>query len=99
MASTSYPTTPFDQNAGSSVASNPLAQGGVISFITAGAILFASLVGGSLLSLSLSGPGALIEGIQSGFLSVGLWALAGFAVAYAVALAVKVLRKRTNERD
>ena len=73
---------------GRPAAENQFDAGGVISFLAAGAVLFASLVLGSSVSLLFAGSNALIGSILSGFLSVGLWAFGGFAVAVSLAFAV-----------
>lgn len=67
-----------------------LDAGGLKSFLTAGAVLFASLIVGSSASLLLSGSDALMGAILTGFLSLGLWVLGGFLTAFALAYAVSL---------
>jgi len=76
----------------------PIDAGGLISFLAAGAVLFASLVVGSSVSLLFAGSNALLGAILVGFLSLGLWALGGFLTAFALAFAVSVALGR-NRRD
>jgi len=61
--------------------------GGFVSFLTAGAVLFASLIIGSSVSLVLAGGNDLIAAILEGFLELGLWTFGGFFVAFTVAVA------------
>jgi hypothetical protein len=62
---------------------------GLLSFLAAGAVLFASLVAGSSASLMLAGANDLIAAILEGFLMLGLWALGGFLAAAGLALAFR----------
>lgn len=68
--------------------------GGVISFLLAGAVLFASLVVGSSASMVVAGSNDLIGAILEGFLSLGLWALAGFLLSAGVVAAATALQRR-----
>lgn len=69
---------------------------GVMSFLIAGAVLFASLVIGSSVSLLLAGSDAVISAILRGFLSLGLMALGGFVAAVVLALAIAAFRRSRN---
>jgi hypothetical protein len=66
--------------------------GGLVSFLAAGAVLFASLIVGSSASLVVAGGNDLIAAILEGFLELGLWAFGGFLAA--VALASAATRRR-----
>jgi hypothetical protein len=67
--------------------------GGVISFLFAGTILFASLVVGSSVSLLSAGAYTMTSAILNGFLSIGLWSFGGFVAALVVALVVAAIRR------
>lgn len=67
--------------------------GGVISFLFAGTILFASLVVGSSVSLLSAGAYTMTSAILNGFLSIGLWAFGGFLSALVVALITAAIRR------
>ena len=69
---------------------------GVTSFLFAGAVLFASLVIGSAVSLLVAGSDAMTAAIMRGFLSLGLAALAAFLVGTLLAICFAVFR-RTRE--
>jgi hypothetical protein len=66
---------------------------GVTSFLLAGAVLFASLVIGSAVSLLLAGSDAMIAAIMRGFLSLGLAALAAFVAGTLMAIGVAAFRR------
>jgi hypothetical protein len=66
---------------------------GVTSFLLAGAVLFASLVIGSAVSLHVAGSDAVMAAIMRGFLSLGLAALAAFLVATLVAIGFAAFRR------
>lgn len=67
---------------------------GVMPFLAAGAVLFASLVIGSSASLFLAGSNQLIGAILHGFLSLGLWAFGACLTAVVIGLAVIAFRRR-----
>jgi hypothetical protein len=66
---------------------------GVTSFLLAGAVLFASLVIGSAVSLLLAGSDAMIAAIMRGFLSLGLAALAAFVAGTLMAIGFAAFRR------
>jgi hypothetical protein len=61
-------------------------RGDVTAFLSAGAVLFASLVVGATASLIVGGANELVGAILEGFLKLGLWTFAGFIVAIVAAL-------------
>ena len=67
---------------------------GIMPFLFAGAVLFASLVIGSSASLLLAGSNQLIGAILHGFLALGLWAFGASLIAAAAGLAVIAVRRR-----
>jgi hypothetical protein len=69
-----------------------LAESGLVSFLVAGAVLFASLVVGSSASLVLAGSDSLMAAILRGFLSLGMWTLAAFVAAIVGALILAAFR-------
>ncbi len=73
-----------------------LDAGGVISFLFAGTILFASLVIGSSVSLLSAGSYTMTSAILHGFLSLGLWAFGGFFAALVLAFAIAAIRRRRH---
>lgn len=66
---------------------------GATSFLVAGAVLFASLVIGSAVSLFLAGSDAMTAAIMRGFLSLGLTALAAFLVGTLAAIGYAAVRR------
>jgi hypothetical protein len=66
---------------------------GATSFLLAGAVLFASLVLGSAVSLVLAGSDAMVAAIMRGFLSLGLSALAAFLVGTLAAIGYAAIRR------
>lgn len=70
------------------------AWSGLISFLAAGAVLFASLVVGSSASLIVAGSNDLIAAILQGFLLLGLWALGAFLIAIVIVAAFNSLPRR-----
>ena len=66
---------------------------GVTSFLFAGAVLFASLVIGSAVSLLVAGSDAMTAAIMRGFLSLGLAALAAFLAGTLVAIGFAAFRR------
>lgn len=62
-----------------------LFSNGLVAFLAAGAVLFASLVIGSSASLIVAGGNDLIAAILEGFLELGLWGLCGFLAAVTIA--------------
>jgi hypothetical protein len=73
---------------------HPLDENGLVSFLAAGAVLFASLVVGSSVSLVLAGSDTLMAAILRGFLSLGMWTLGAFVAAIVFAIAAAVLRRK-----
>jgi hypothetical protein len=69
---------------------------GLVAFLAAGAVLFASLVVGSAASLMLVGSDALMAAILRGFLSLGMWMLGAFVAATLAAIAVAMARRRAS---
>lgn len=66
---------------------------GAVSFLIAGAVLFASLVIGSAVSLMLAGSDAMMAAIMRGFLSLGLSALAAFMAGTLAAIGYAAFRR------
>ena len=66
---------------------------GVTSFLLAGAVLFASLVIGSAVSLLVAGSDAVTAAIMRGFLSLGLSALGAFLVGALLAIGFAAFRR------
>jgi len=66
---------------------------GVTSFLFAGAVLFASLVIGSAVSLLVAGSDAMTAAIMRGFLSLGLSALGAFLVGALMAICFAAFRR------
>jgi hypothetical protein len=68
--------------------------GGVIPFLFAGTILFATVVVGSSVSLLSAGPYTMTSAILDGFQSIGLWAFGGFLATLVLALATTTIWHR-----
>jgi hypothetical protein len=68
-------------------------SGGVTSFLLAGAVLFASLVIGSAVSMFVAGSDAVTAAIMRGFLSLGLSALGAFLVGVLLAVGFAAFRR------
>jgi hypothetical protein len=67
--------------------------GGVVLFLFAGTILFASLVVGSSISLLSAGAFTMTSAILNGFLSIGLWSFGVFLAALVVALIAAAIQR------
>lgn len=67
---------------------------GMISFLLAGTILFASLVVGSSVSLLSIGSHSLTSAILHGFLTLGLWASGGFLAALVLSVVAILICQR-----
>ncbi len=68
-------------------------SGGATSFLLAGAVLFASLVIGSAVSMFVAGSDAVTAAIMRGFLSLGLSALGAFLVGALLAIGFAAFRR------
>jgi len=73
--------------------------GGIISFFVAGTVLFASLVIGATVSLTMAGSQAPATAILRNYVSHGVWGLGGLlAAAFPVLAAAAICRRRRGRR-